>query len=284
MNTHFDRFSRGDYALAAALGMRMLKDGLESGPCAGKCCSDWVVSYDIACGFTVNLVKRFQKYFPHLVECAKNIRWTIPRCHVRNHKIKCEEKFSSAYMGDVGHFHGETAEQPWAESNQLGAQVTQMNIGHRQDVISDSNSDWNWKKIEGMSKYCSTLLSTIHSFSARRLYKGIIDARKLLVRHLDAYSALKVVYQDCIPTWERKIKEGEIENKYFHSKTKGKLNEPHHITWPDFILGTVPSQDAIYDRLLEREAEAAKQRNSTRALLQGAVRCLKDGLEIERLQ
>jgi len=71
---------------------------------------------------------------------------------VTNHKEDCEYRYSSAYQQNAAHFHGETAEQTWAELNHLGPQTRQMNNGHRQDVIIDHEGDWNWKKTLRMCK------------------------------------------------------------------------------------------------------------------------------------
>ena len=141
----FVRFANTDYALAHAIYQRR-RLGVNDVdlPFLESC--DHLVSYDISCAYWVNAVDRFQKHFPDLVSEIERIRWLIPLVHVQNHKDNCMYCFASAYIPNAGHFHGETAEHYWAESNQLGAQTRQMNNGHRQDTLIDHHSDWNWKK------------------------------------------------------------------------------------------------------------------------------------------
>ncbi|KAJ7872006.1 hypothetical protein B0H14DRAFT_2344918 [Mycena olivaceomarginata] len=64
----------------------------------------------------------------------------------QGHQDSCSYLFGTAYMECVGHFHGESAEQYWPESNQLGPHVRQMNNGHRQDTMINHHGDWNYKK------------------------------------------------------------------------------------------------------------------------------------------
>ena len=59
-------------------------------------------------------------------------------------------EYSCSYIEHAGYFHGETAEHEWVELNQVASQTRQMNNGHRQDVLIDHHSDWNWKKVANM--------------------------------------------------------------------------------------------------------------------------------------
>jgi hypothetical protein len=107
---------------------------------------DQITTYDIACEYFIHLEDRFKAHFPALVTRLKKMRWGIPALHVRGHQDSCTYLFGTAYMECVGHFHGESAEQYWPESNQLGPHVRQMNNGHRQDTMIKHHGDWNAKK------------------------------------------------------------------------------------------------------------------------------------------
>ena len=126
---------------------------------------DFKESSDINCGYSVNASSRFKANFPELAPVVEKMTWLIPLVHVQNHKSNCMYLFSSAYSKGAGHFHGETAEMTWAESNQLGAQTRQMNNGHRQDTIINAASDWNWKKIVNMGTL--DVFDLIHGSSSR---------------------------------------------------------------------------------------------------------------------
>lgn len=141
------RFANTDYALAHAL--RQIKD-LDNvdGYLINAICR--YLSYDISCGYKVNIISRFQQNHPDLVTIVERMTYLIPLVHVHNHKDNCTYSYSSAYIPHAGHFHGETAEHYWPECNQLGPQTRQMNNGHRQDTLIDHHGDWNWKKIANM--------------------------------------------------------------------------------------------------------------------------------------
>ncbi|KDR72437.1 hypothetical protein GALMADRAFT_51291, partial [Galerina marginata CBS 339.88] len=91
---------------------------------------DHIFSYDNSCSLCVNALKRFIENFPDEAELVEKFRWLIPLLHVQNHKDNCTYLYSSAYVRGAGHFHGETAEMPWVELNQLAPQTRQMNNGH----------------------------------------------------------------------------------------------------------------------------------------------------------
>ncbi|KAJ7449328.1 hypothetical protein B0H11DRAFT_1642948, partial [Mycena galericulata] len=107
---------------------------------------DEVLTYDITCEYVVNLETRFAKHFPDVLDKVKKMQWGVPASHMQGHQKSCMYQFGTAYLSCVGHFHGETAEQYWAEANQLGPHVRQMNNGHRQDTLIFHSNDWNSKK------------------------------------------------------------------------------------------------------------------------------------------
>ncbi|KAF9028094.1 hypothetical protein BDP27DRAFT_1167014, partial [Rhodocollybia butyracea] len=103
-------------------------------------------SYDCNCQYNINLCHRFQEFFPDYFPLIEHIRCSIPAMHIEDHRRRCGCEYHPAYCPNYGHFHGETAEQPWVEINQLGASVLQMNSGHCMDYLSFHYSYWNWTK------------------------------------------------------------------------------------------------------------------------------------------
>ncbi|CAA7262273.1 unnamed protein product [Cyclocybe aegerita] len=149
-----ERFANTDYALAMAI-RQYTAQSHDAGrfKCSFITSCDHLISYDISCAYWVNMVDRFKRNFPDLVDTIRRIRFLIPLVHVQNHKDNCMYQFSSAYTDGTGHFHGETAEHIWPELNQLGAQTRQMNNGNRQETLSDHHNDWNWKKTANLGKF-----------------------------------------------------------------------------------------------------------------------------------
>ena len=105
-----------------------------------------VVSYDSACSYSVNVVKHFEKNIPRLYTVIARTEFMIDALHVQNHVDKCMYLYSASYKEGMGRFTAIGNEQFWAESNQAGPQVRQMNPGHRQDKITMLIQDWNFKK------------------------------------------------------------------------------------------------------------------------------------------
>jgi hypothetical protein len=108
---------------------------------------DWLFSYDIGCHYEVKAPERFRANFPDVAALVERFRYTIPLVHVRNHKDNCTYLYSSAYVESAGHFHGETAEQPWAYLNPLGGQGRQMSPGNRHDMYIGAYDHWNLMKM-----------------------------------------------------------------------------------------------------------------------------------------
>lgn len=131
--------------------------------------ADVLISYDIACAYSVHAHKRFSDNHPECSDVIGNARFLIPLVHVRNHKDNCEYRHSCRYTTSAGHFHGETCEQTWAESNQLGPQTRQMNNGHRQDTIIDHHSDWNWRKAVNIGSFSADILPNALQLTFRQV-------------------------------------------------------------------------------------------------------------------
>ncbi|EDR13065.1 uncharacterized protein LACBIDRAFT_322486 [Laccaria bicolor S238N-H82] len=121
-----EKFANTDYALAHSIRQHWNRGTTTIDADFLTSCNH-LVSYDISCAYWVKAVDHFQQHFPDLVSDIEQIRWLIPLVHVQNHKDNCMYCFVSAYILNASHFHGETAEHYWAESNQLGRQ---MNNGH----------------------------------------------------------------------------------------------------------------------------------------------------------
>lgn len=137
-NLHFS-FSHVDYAFAAALrGCPRLRV---------------VLTYDVGCQYTINLVQRFIKHFPDLADRIDLVTVRVPKMHILGHKYDCMLRYSLSYTTGVGQSHGETVEHPWAENNQAGISTREMNPGARHDTLNDLHGFWNWVKVQKMCMY-----------------------------------------------------------------------------------------------------------------------------------
>jgi hypothetical protein len=112
------------------------------------------VSYDIACKWSINHLKRFAENHPDLDVEKLEFSYYIPKFHLPGHGSSCQTKYSFNYAKGVGRTHGETVEQEWAHINLAALATREMGPGARHLTLDDNWAGWNWNKILGMGKLC----------------------------------------------------------------------------------------------------------------------------------
>ncbi|KAJ7120641.1 hypothetical protein C8R46DRAFT_1203652 [Mycena filopes] len=182
-----ERFCNTDKALAMELERHQPNESFEFKLQIEVDDINQVTTYDIACEYFINLEQRFAEHFPALVPRLKRMRWGVPALHVQGHQDSCTYLFGTAYMECVGHFHGESAEQYWPESNQLGPHVRQMNNGHRQDTMIFHHGDWNYKKTMQI---------------ASSLAEDLQDAKKKYLEKRNHFIGLSLSFSARLQSWK----------------------------------------------------------------------------------
>ena len=112
-----------------------------------------VLTYDIACQYSLSLKKRFIKLFPSFVSLLERIIHLVPKLHLQGHKEQCQYNWSLNYTPGVGRTDGERIEGGWSEAKQAGGMTKEMNTGHRHDTLSDFQNHWNWIKATNMGTF-----------------------------------------------------------------------------------------------------------------------------------
>ncbi|KAE9384435.1 hypothetical protein BT96DRAFT_892463 [Gymnopus androsaceus JB14] len=241
-------FAYTDYSLKHALShTRHKRDHNHYGA------ADFMLSYDCNCQYCVNLPKRFQTNFPDFVHIINRMRCSIPAMHIEDHKDSCKYNFNTAYIPGAGHFHGETAEMPWVEMNQLGGAVRQMNSGHRIGVVTAHYTYWNWLKIVKMHITHAT---------------GYKQALELFKLKRQVFLSLTISYHERIHGWMQKankakrLPNGSIQGIYQHSSSNA------------------PSRQQVYQQLIAGEecAEGRTEEVNKPAYL------IQQGLTIQYMQ
>ena len=112
-----------------------------------------VISYDIACKYHINFLKRVRDEAWPLMTLEQqreflscNIIWLVPKFHLAAHIEGCADKFSFNYTKNVGRTCGELVESNWASLGTLATSTREMGFGHRRDTLNDAMADWNWRK------------------------------------------------------------------------------------------------------------------------------------------
>lgn len=106
-----------------------------------------VVSYDIACQWSVNLRDRVSIY-PSIFSLDDNdFTYLIPKWHINAHRTACQTTFSFYYTPYVGRTDGEAPERGWAAINGIASSTKEMGPGSRRDTLDDYFGDYNWRKV-----------------------------------------------------------------------------------------------------------------------------------------
>jgi len=142
LNCHYSSFHRVDYAIAWGLAdYQQLR---------------WLVlSFDIWCSYSINLKKRFLKYFPKMAPLIDKMKGAIPKMHIKNHVEACQLLWAFNYIKCSGDTYGEKIESSWGEGNQAAGSTKEMNDGHRHDALDDFHGYWNWCKLHKLCKFQS---------------------------------------------------------------------------------------------------------------------------------
>lgn len=125
-----------------------------------------IVSYDIACQWSIHLCERILA-FPEdlqLVFSENGVIFVVPKFHLPSHVASCQTAYSYNLTRGAADTDGEAPERGWSDINPASNQTKEMGPGSRRDVIDNLFGDWNHKKLIGLGEfyicsYCNTLYS-----------------------------------------------------------------------------------------------------------------------------
>jgi len=109
------------------------------------------VSYDIACQWFVNLLKRERDKWPEELKVASGIAMqpTILAFHYEAHGQKKHHKYDLRLVLGNGISENEGPERIWGQHNALGNSTKTMGPESRHLVLDDNFGFWNWLKYSG---------------------------------------------------------------------------------------------------------------------------------------
>ena len=111
-----------------------------------------IVSYDIACQWSVYLKRRMANLDYTFLDCWAHVVYLVPKFHLPAHVIACRTQFSFNFTKGVGRMDGEAPERGWAEVNPLAASTKEMGPGSRHDTLDAHFGDYNWRKFIRMGE------------------------------------------------------------------------------------------------------------------------------------
>lgn len=108
-----------------------------------------VISYDIACQWSIHLQDRVNKFPSHLqIELptrVRDLRYAIPKYHFRAHREQGHNQYSLNLMHGVGRSCGEQIERNWPKHSETAASTREMGPGSRHDTLEDHFAYANWR-------------------------------------------------------------------------------------------------------------------------------------------
>lgn len=108
-----------------------------------------MVSYDIACQWSIHFFERMRHDHPHwyfIHDGRLHIKFLIPKFHLPGHIEACRPQYAFNYTIGVGRTDGEAVERGWAEINPLAMSTREMGPGSRRDTLDFHFGDYNWRK------------------------------------------------------------------------------------------------------------------------------------------
>jgi Kyakuja-Dileera-Zisupton transposase len=118
-----------------------------------------LITYDIACQWSRNLVARMKSY-PGVMRLdpeSVEIQTAVPTFHIHVHGPSCQQAFVLAFMLYTGRTAREEVETGWAHMNVVSASIQEMAPGLRHESLNDHWGGWNFQKTVTFSEFCFLL-------------------------------------------------------------------------------------------------------------------------------
>ncbi|KAL1740388.1 hypothetical protein HDZ31DRAFT_85463 [Schizophyllum fasciatum] len=151
-----------------------------------------ILSYDIACQFSKNLIDRVKRLPPMLrfKAVALTMRFVVPKLHILGHRSACQLLFNIAYLFGGARTDGEGVERPWAHLGPLGTSLRQMGPGSAADTLDDHLGYWNWLKLIGLGRF---------------LLRKLLEALKEEAIQRTALDEFSREQADHVPEWTQSV-------------------------------------------------------------------------------
>jgi len=119
-----------------------------------------VVSYDIACQWSVNFASRLAAFPTDMQFDISDMFFTtvIPKFHILGHGTKCQSSWSLNFRRWMARTDGEGVEREWSHINPVALSTKVMGPGSRHDTLDDHWGAWNWRKVVSMGLHFFKLM------------------------------------------------------------------------------------------------------------------------------
>lgn len=127
-----------------------------------------VITYDIACQWSKNLMQRISTYPEELQKSTRSLKIEtgVPSWHIKGHGPDCQTRFALAYKEGMGCTCGDEVEGIFSHTNSLGASFREMGPAARHEAMNDTFSGYNFSKVVRLREWkywrileCLTLIN-----------------------------------------------------------------------------------------------------------------------------
>ncbi|KAF9559266.1 hypothetical protein CPC08DRAFT_611227, partial [Agrocybe pediades] len=198
---------------------------------------EFVVSYDVACQWSINLWERLGKYpewmrIKHAGD-GKTVRFLVPKFHLPAHVRRCRTTFSFNYNRDVGRTDGEGVERGWSDINPAAASTKEMAPAARRETLDDHFGDFNWQK-------CASMFELL----GNRIKEAVPEAASHREKFEDFTQGLSSDVD--VAEWTAQLSEWEADHSNFN---------PYEITYKGVSLDAVARKFAEEEDAEEKKGE-----------------------------
>ena len=180
-----------------------------------------LISYDIACQWSIHLRERIAAFPSHLqIELPEGeIAYGIPKLHYASHRHFGHSRFSLNFIVGAMRTDGEGIERRWWFIQPIAAATMGMGPGRRQNVLEDQWGYSNWRKTTQLRKsrrlfdlsMRSSILTGMNDLTALLLKKRLVIALEEFLEHQDLFDALSNSIKDrkLVIVWTAKVEAWE---------------------------------------------------------------------------
>ncbi|KAI0066772.1 hypothetical protein BV25DRAFT_1867938 [Artomyces pyxidatus] len=160
-----------------------------------------VLSYDIACQFSKNFLKRMAEFPAELrIDVTQtSLTFVVPKFHLLAHGESCQVSYSLNFTEGVGRTCGEGIEAGWSDTNGAALSTREMSSESRHEALDDFFGAINWRKTTSLGS---------------QLRKSLKEAVPALEKHMAAYEEHTATFpQAVLDRWERMIEAWDKDRK-----------------------------------------------------------------------
>ncbi|KAF8170968.1 hypothetical protein BJ912DRAFT_860833 [Pholiota molesta] len=246
----------------------------------------FVISYDIACQWSIHLRARMARYSSDffMFQEGRRITYLVPKFHLPAHVAKCRTQFSFNFTKNVGRTDGESPERGWVGPNALAPSTKEMGPGTCRDTLDVHFGDENHKKVIGLGDSLLRKISaaardmtehiTAHRQLESTLSKSDIEQWTLAVEAWEADSSLPNPFENTVsgPTQVSVRRQlAEEERRQLEQGRDFSLDEK---VTPSVLISMgidLENEQHIYKEACSKLWEHALDRQHTKLVLRGST-------------